>query len=203
MASAPSTVLEQRREQMFPQLTPAQVDVAKRFGGTSRKFGPDEIIVQFGQVGAPAWLVLAGHIAVARKDPFGTREEITQHLPGMMGGELSQLAGGPSFVEARAAPEGCEAMPFDASHIRSLIVGNTEVGELLMRAFILRRVALIQAGAGTVILGRSDGVDSLRLQNFLRRNGIPYTVLDPQTDRDGAQLIERLAIGATDLPIAV
>src|SRR6185295_18418864 len=134
---------------------------------------------------------------------FGNREDIVHHLPGMMAGELSQLAGGPSFVEARAAPEGCEAIPFDASHIRSLIVGHAEVGELLMRAFILRRVALIQAGAGTVIIGRSDSADSIRLQNFLRRNGIPHTVLDPEADTEGAELVERLAVNAADLPIAV
>jgi thioredoxin reductase (NADPH) len=203
MAFAPSTVLEQRREQMFPQLTPTQIEVAKRFGGTPRRFGPNEVIVSFGGAGAPAWLVLSGHIAVARRDAFGNREDIVHHLPGMMAGELTQLAGGPSFVEARAAPEGCEAMPFDATHIRSLIVGNAEVGELLMRAFILRRVALIQVGAGTVILGKSDGAASMRLQNFLRRNGIPHTVLDPHSDRDGAELVERLAITAADLPIAV
>ena len=203
MAFAPSTVLEQRREQMFPQLMPAQVDAAKRFGGTPRRFGPNEVIVHFGEVAAPAWLVLSGYIAVARQDPLGNRDDITRHLPGMMAGELSQLAGGPSFVEARAAPEGCEAMPFDAAHVRSLIVGQAEVGELLMRAFILRRVALIQAGAGTVLIGRSNGADLMRLQNFLRRNGIPHTVLDPETDREGAEIIERLAIAAADLPIAV
>jgi len=203
MAFANSAVLEQRREQMFPQLTPAQITVARRFGGQPRRFEPNEIIVSLGEVGAPAWLVLSGHIAVARKDPFGNREEIVHHMPGMMAGEVSQLAGGPSFVEGRAAPEGCEAMPFDASHIRSLIVGSADVGELLMRAFILRRVALIQAGAGTVILGKSDGADSMRLQNFLRRNGIPHTVLDPDKDPDGAELVERLAISAADLPIAV
>jgi thioredoxin reductase (NADPH) len=203
MAFASSAVIEQRREQMFPQLTPAQVEVAKRFGGTPRRFGPDEVIVERGAVGASAWLVVSGHIAVARHDPFGNREDIVHHLPGMMAGELSQLAGGPSFVEARAAPEGCEAIPFDASHIRSLIVGHAEVGELLMRAFILRRVALIQAGAGTVIIGRSDSADSIRLQNFLRRNGIPHTVLDPETDTEGAELVERLALNAADLPIAV
>lgn len=203
MAFAPSTVLEQRREQMFPQLTPAQLEAAKRFGGTPRRFAPNEVIVTFGEVGASAWLVLSGHIAVARKDPFGNRDDIVQHLPGMMAGEVSQLAGGPSFVEARASPEGCEAMPFDGTHIRSLIVGNADVGELLMRAFILRRVALIQAGAGTVILGKSDGADSMRLQNFLRRNGLPHLVLDPDRDREGAELVERLAISAADLPIAV
>jgi thioredoxin reductase (NADPH) len=203
MAFASSAVFEQRREQMFPQLTPAQVEVAKRFGGPARRFEPNEVIVSFGEVGAPAWLVLSGHIAVARKDPFGNREDIVHHMPGMMAGEVSQLAGGPSFVEGRAAPEGCEAMPFDASHVRSLIIGSADVGETLMRAFILRRVALIQAGAGTVILGRSDGALSMRLQNFLRRNGIPHMVLDPETDHDGAELVERLAISASDLPIAV
>jgi thioredoxin reductase (NADPH) len=94
-------------------------------------------------------------------------------------------------------------MPFNASHLRSLIVGNAEVGEILMRAFILRRVALIQANVGTVIIGKSGGADSLRLQNFLRRNGIPHNVLDPETDKDAAELVERLAIQDADLPIAV
>src|SRR3569833_2623000 len=111
MADAPPLALEQRREQMFPQLTPAQVDVAKRFGGTPRRFGPNELIVHFGQVGSPAWLVLAGHIAVARQDPLGNRQEITQHLPGMMAGELTQLAGGPAGGGARAAPGGGGAGP--------------------------------------------------------------------------------------------
>ena len=203
MAFAPSTVLEQRREQMFPQLSPAQVEAAKRFGGTPRRFGPNEAVFHIGDIAAPAWLVLSGHIEVARKDAFGNREVITRHLAGMMAGELSQLAGGPSYVEGRASPEGCEVMPFDATHLRSLIVGHAEVGEVLMRAFILRRVALIQAGAGTVIIGRTDGADSMRLQNFLRRNGIPHMVLDPGVDHDAADLVERLAIKPADMPIAV
>jgi len=179
MAFAPSTLVERRREQMFPQLTPAQVEAARRFGGTPRRFGPGELIVSFGEVAAPAWLVLSGYLEVIRKDALGNRDVITRHLPGMMAGELSQLAGGPSFVEGRASPEGCEVMPFDGAHLRALIVGQAEVGEVLMRAFILRRVALIESGAGTVLIGKSDSVDSMRLQGFLRRNGIPHTVLDP------------------------
>ncbi len=63
-----------------------------------------------------------------------------------------------------------------------------------MRAFILRRVALIEVGAGTVILGKADGADSIRLQNFLRRNGVPHTVLDPDSDECAAHIIERLGI---------
>jgi thioredoxin reductase (NADPH) len=201
MAFAPSTVLERRREQMFPQLTPVHVDIARRFGGPPRKFGPGEILFHLGDVGAPAWLVLNGYIEVARRDALGHREVITRHSTGMMAGEVSQLAGGPSFVEGCASPEGCEVVPFDASHLRSLIVGNAEVGEILMRAFILRRVALIETGSGTVIIGRRDSADALRLRNFLTRNGVPHTVVDPETDTEAAGLIERLAIERRELPI--
>lgn len=203
MAPAQSTLLQRRREQMFPQLTPAQVEAAKRFGGPIRKFGPDETVFHYGDAGVPAWLVLSGHLEIARMDAFGHRDVIIQHLPGMMAGEVSQLAGGPAFVEGRAAPEGCELMPFDATHLRALIIGNAEVGEILMRAFILRRVALIEAGAGTAILGRADSAHSMRLQNFMRRNGIPHTVLDPDTDPEAAQLLERLGIDRSELPMCV
>jgi thioredoxin reductase (NADPH) len=94
-------------------------------------------------------------------------------------------------------------MPFDATHLRALINGNAEVGEILMRALILRRVALIEAGAGTAILGKADSAHSIRLQNFLRRNGIPHTVLDPDTDKEAGQLMERLGIDPSELPICV
>ncbi len=70
--------------------------------------------------------MLSGYIEVARRDAIGNREVITHHTTGMMAGELSQLAGGPSFVEGRASPEGCEVIPFDATHLRALIVGNAE-----------------------------------------------------------------------------
>ncbi len=203
MAFAPSTVLERRREQMFPTLTPRQVELARGFGGSRRRYEPNEMVIRFGQVGAPAQLVLTGALAVYRRDVMGNRELITSHAPGQMAGETTQLAGGPSFVEVVAGPEGCEAILFDAPHVRSLMIGSADVGEMMMRAFILRRVALIEAGAGSVILGRSDSMDVSRLQNFLSRNGLPYTLLDPRRDAEAAQLIERLAINEADLPMAV
>jgi thioredoxin reductase (NADPH) len=203
MAFVHSTVLERRREQMFPQLTPAQVEVAKRFGGSVRRFAANETVVRFGDLAAPAWLVLSGALEIARKDALGNREVITCHQPGMMAGEVGQLGGGPSFVEGRAGPEGCELMTFDAGHLRALIVGHAEVGEVLMRAFILRRVALIEAGAGTVILGRSDSAHAMRLQTFLRRNGIPHTVLDPGADPEAAAMVERLGIDSSELPLCI
>jgi thioredoxin reductase (NADPH) len=203
MAFAVSTVLERRREQMFPTLTPAQVEAARRFGGPLRRFAPNEVAVHFGQVGAPALLVLTGYLEVSRRDVLGDTELITMHGPGQMAGEISQLAGGPSFVQQVASPEGCEAIPYDAAQLRSLMIGHAEVGEIVMRAFILRRVALIEVGAGSVILGRADSADTIRLQTFLTRNAVPYTLLDPEEDEQAAQLIERLAIKRDDLPLAL
>jgi thioredoxin reductase (NADPH) len=94
-------------------------------------------------------------------------------------------------------------MPFDAAQIRALVVATADIGEMIMRAFILRRVLLIQAGAGVVLLGAAVSTDALRLQNFLRRNAVPYTMLDPDTDQDAAHLIQRLGISRNELPLAI
>jgi len=203
MSFHPSAVLERRREQMFPTFTTAQVEAARRFGSAPRRFEPGQVLYPIGEVGTPAMLVLQGYIEVYRRDALGNLERITCHMPAQIAGETSQLAGGPTYVEGRAGPEGCEAVPFNAAQVRALIVGNAEVGEILMRAFILRRVALIEAGAGTVLIGHEDAADSLRLQNFMRRNAVPHVLLDPATDREAQQIVERLAIREQDLPIVL
>ena len=93
---------------------------------------------------------------------------------GQFTGEMSELSGRGTLASGRAGPEGCTALPFDAAHIRALIVGSAELGEILMRAFILRRVGLLQAdGAGSVLIGIPGTADLGRLQNFLSRNGYP------------------------------
>jgi len=199
----PSSLIDRRREQMFPVLTSAQVESARRFGGAPLAFEAGKTIFTLGQLACPALLVMAGSIEIVRRDGLGHSSVVTTHGPNQIAGELSQLAGGPSLVEVRAGPEGCVAVPFDAAQLRSLIIGNAEVGEILMRAFILRRVHLIESGSGTVIVGAADSPDALRLQNFMRRNGIPHTSLDPRTDAEAQQLIERLRVPQSELPLAL
>src|SRR3984885_1804847 len=174
---------------MFPVLNPKQIAVARGFGSEPRRFQSTEIVFELGQLGAPAYLVLSGSIEVAKRDPLGHTSAITTHGPGELTGEISQLAGGPSLAQGRAGVQGAEAVPFDSAQLRTLVVSTAEIGETIMRALILRRVFLIESGAGLVLLGKGTAPDTVRLQNFLRRNGVPYTLLDPEEKSDTAHLV--------------
>lgn len=202
-ATPSSSILGQRWAQIFPVFDPAQRAVARRFGGEPRAFGPHALVFELGQAGVPAWLVIRGSIEVSRRDRLGDITSVTTHGPGELTGEISQLAGGPSLARGVAGSVGAEAVPFDAAQVRALVVACAEVGDAVMRAFILRRAFLIETGAGVVLLGHADSPESLRLQHFLRRNAVPRTMLDPSTDPDADQVIQRLAISKAELPIAL
>jgi thioredoxin reductase (NADPH) len=97
-------------------------------------------------------------------------------------GELAQLAGRPSLVDAYAQ-ERVEALIIPQERLQALLIGEAYLGERIMRAMILRRVGLLETGAGgPVIVGRAEDGDVLRLERFLRRNGNPYLRLDPEND---------------------
>lgn len=169
--SPPASLIERRREQMFPVLDSMQIGLARRFGGEPRRFKPQEIVFKIGQIGASAYLVLSGSIEVARRDGLGRMSTITTHGPGELTGEVDQLAGGPSLAEGRAGVDGVEAAPFDAAQVRALVVATADVGEAVMRAFILRRVFLIETGAGLVLLGAGDGRAGSRGRHYRRGHG--------------------------------
>jgi thioredoxin reductase (NADPH) len=203
------TLLDSRRNQMFPTLDPVEVEAARRFAsGDSRTFDPGEIVFDVGERDAPAWLVLRGTIEVVRRDGLDRETPIVVDGPGQFTGEVSQLAGRASLAAGRAGPGGCTALPFDAAHLRALVIGSADIGETVMRAFILRRVGLIEtAGAGSVLLGHPGAPDLVRLQGFLTRNGYPNTVLDADDATDsatgGRELIRRFGVQAGDLPVMI
>ena len=198
-----NSILEQRAAQMFPVLDAAHIETARRFGGAPRQFAPGEIVFALGQREAPAFLVLSGSIETVRRDGMGHENVITAHRAGQFSGELTQLTGAPTLAEGRAGAKGCTAIAFDSGQLRALLIGSAEIGEILMRAYILRRVGLFETGAGIVLFGQADESYSLRLQNFMRRNGVPHTVVDPKEDAEAAAFLDRLQIGAEDLPLAV
>ncbi|HEY6870366.1 MAG TPA: FAD-dependent oxidoreductase [Novosphingobium sp.] len=194
-----------REHQMFPSLSAAQMDAARRFAsGPPRRFEPGEALYEIGDHDAPAWLVLEGTIEVSRRDGVANQAHLTTHTPGQFSGEVNQLAGRASIAAGHAGAQGCLAIPFDPAHLRALMIGSAELGEIVMRAFILRRVGLIEeGGAGTILIGDPESADVVRLQVFLTRSGYPNTVVDVAADPDGRQLVERLGVLAGELPLVV
>ncbi|WP_157218268.1 FAD-dependent oxidoreductase [Flavisphingomonas formosensis] len=194
-----------REHQMFPVLSTAQIETAKRFAsGPERIFQPGEEVYAIGDRDAFSWLVLDGAIEVFRRDGLDQEARITIHGVGQFSGEVNQLAGRGSIAAGRAGPEGCTAVPLDPPHLRALMIGSAELGEIVMRALILRRVGLIaEGGAGTVLIGDPNGADLLRLQGFLTRSGYPNLVLDGATDSHGRAFLERMAVRPEELPLVV
>jgi thioredoxin reductase (NADPH) len=147
--------------------------------------------------------VLSGKVEVTQGSGLDRREIIVTHGPGQFSGELAQLSDRPSLVGAEAV-EPVDALVIRPSRLRDLMVQEAELGERIMRALILRRVGLLETGAGgPVIVGRADHVDVLRLQGFLTRNGQPHRVLDADSDPCAKTLIERFHVDPHHLPIVL
>jgi thioredoxin reductase (NADPH) len=197
-------LLEDRKSQLFPTLTPRQLEFAVRFAsGPARRFEAGEKVFDVGDRNAGVWLVAEGGIIATRRDGLGRELLFATCGPGQFSGEVSELGGQASLAAACAAPEGCVAYPFDAPHLRALLIGSADIGELMMRAFILRRVALLESGSvGSVILGEAGSSDTVRLRGLLSRNGYPHSFIDADGP-GGKGLVGRLGVQADDLPILI
>jgi thioredoxin reductase (NADPH) len=196
-------LIDTQREQMFPVLTAQQVRAAERFAsGVARRFEASEVIFDVGQRDVPAWLVLDGSLQIWQRDGRGREVSITVEVAGQFSGEVNQLVGKPTLNIARAGPDGLVALPFDATHLKALIVGSAEIGEVIMRALILRRVGLIEAGGSVcVLIGPPRDPQLLRLQGFLTRNSYPVTILDSDADAEGQDLVRQFGMSPDDLPV--
>jgi thioredoxin reductase (NADPH) len=202
MALPPQSIIERRRDQMFPDLDPLELERVRRFGEV-RSFAAGEALFTTGHVGAGFFVILAGKVDVTQRDQSGQPNLIVTHGPGQFMGELAQLAGRPSLADATAR-EPVQALLIPPDRLRALLVAEADLGERIMRALILRRVGLLETGAGgPVIVGRADNGDVLRLEGFLRRNGQPHRMLNPETDAEAKALIERFHVDPGQLPIVL
>ena len=196
------SIIESRRHQIFPTLEASEIERVRRFGEV-RTYGAGEALVTVGQVGPGLMIVLAGEIDVTQRDENGRRELIVTHGPGAFTGELAQLEGEPVLVDVHAQTP-VEALVIAPNRLRALLIAEADLGERIMRAMILRRVSLIESGAGgPVIVGRAEHGDVLRLEGFLRRNGHPHHRLDPERDPAARALIERFHVDPGQLPIVL
>jgi len=202
MSVSTPSILDRRRDQLFLILEPAEIERVRRFG-TVRSYRSGEALAKVGEVSPGLVIFLAGHVDVTRRDQSGLRAPIVSYGPGAFMGELAQLSGRPALVDASAQGP-VEALIIPPEQLRALLIAEAELGERIMRALILRRVAILETGAGgPVIVGRAENGDVLRLQGFLRRNGHPYQRLDPETDADAKVLIERFHVDPGQLPIVL
>src|SRR6202051_1614088 len=187
---------------MFPNLEASEVERVRRFGEV-QSFDDGDALATGGNIGHGLSIILAGEVDVTQQDRSGRGALIVTHGPGAFLGELAQLAGRPSLVDARARGP-VQALIISPDRLRALLIAEAELGERIMRALILRRVGLLETGTGgPVIIGRSESGDVLRLENFLRRNGHPHQKLSAGTDPEAKALIERFHGDPGQLPIVL
>src|SRR5712672_451501 len=202
MSEPKPSIIDTRRAQMFPILADAEIERMRRFG-EPRSYAKGDALAKVGEVGPGFTIILAGEVDITRHDGSGHPDLIVTHEAGAFMGELAQLAGRPALVDAHARGP-VEALIIRPDRLRALLVAEAELGERIMRALILRRVGLLETGAGgPVIVGRPENGDVLRLEGFLRRNGHPHQRLNPDIDPEAKALIERFHVDASELPIVL
>jgi thioredoxin reductase (NADPH) len=202
MALQSQSIREARHDQIYPTLDPLEIERVRRFGEV-RSFAAGEPLWIVGQVAPGLMVILAGEVAVTDRDTFDNHKPIVIHGPGNFLGELALLSGRPALVDATARGA-VEAVIIPPERLRALMIAEAELGERIMRALILRRVAILQAGVGgPIILGRPENGDVLRLEGFLRRNGHPHHLLNPEADASAKVLIERFHVDPGQLPIVL
>ncbi|MDE2329704.1 MAG: FAD-dependent oxidoreductase [Bradyrhizobium sp.] len=191
-----------RHEQTFPALTPQEIARMRRFAEV-RKYKDGEKLFQTGKPGPGMFVVLSGHVTLTQRDGLGHVTPIIDQGPGQFLAEIGQLSGRVALVDGQAEGD-VETLLIPPAQLRALLVAEADLGERIMRALILRRVNLIQAGAGgPVLIGPADSSGVIRLRGFLTRNGSPHHLLDPKTDHDAAEVIARYSPSSTDWPLVV
>ncbi len=200
MAETPYPV--ERVEQMFPRLTPAQLERVLHLG-RRRAVQDGEVLFRQGDEGVSFYVLLRGELDIVRPELGGGESLVVRHGPGEFTGETTMLSGRRALVTGRAHGDG-EVVEIAPAALRQLVVTDAEVSELLMRAFILRRVALISRHLGDVVLvGSRHDAGTLRISEFLTRNGHPHVYLDVERDEGARAIVEQFHLRPEDIPVLV
>jgi len=186
----------------FPILTPAQIArVAAR--GRVRRIPAGDIVYEAGKPVAHFLVITTGHIEAVQPTAAGGDLPIVVHGPGAFTGEVNMLSGRPSLARGRAV-EATEAIELDREQLLALVQTDSELSEIIMRAFILRRVALIARGVGdAVLLGSTHCAGTLRIKEFLTRNGYPHTTIDLDNDPSVQDTLDRFHVTMAELPVLI
>ena len=200
MASFPPSALDPAT-QAFPTLTAAQIDRIRPLA-RERAVANGEILFEPDSVSVPFFVLLSGKMEIVQPDLNGERA-IAKHGPGEFTGEVNMISGQRSLVRGRVTEPGI-FLEVNAEGLRSLVAKDAELGDIFMRAFILRRLELIRSGYGNaILLGSRHSAKTLELREFLSRNGYPYTYVDLDEDRTSQGLLDRFGVKASEVPVVI
>jgi len=197
----PSINTPDRQAQAFPVLTPAQIDRIRPYG-ISRAMRAGEILFEPGELGMPCFVVLSGKLEILMTRLSGEHVLVT-YGSGGFSGEMVMISGARSLSRGRVAEPG-EFLEVSGDALRTLIAKDAELGDIFMRAFILRRLALVTEGLGNVIImGSRHSANTLRLREFLTRNSHPHTYVDLDSDTAAQELLDRFNLKIEEIPVVI
>ena len=188
-------------DDMFPALTlEQQARVAAH--GRVRQVEGAETVVEANAEPNKFFFVVTGQLNLVRVSE--DREDVVAVCrPGMFTGELNVLSGRPGLLRIQAA-ETSELIEIDRERLVALIQTDSELSDIFLRAFILRRLELIARGVSDLVLiGSSHSLDTFRIKEFLTRNYQPYSYIDLERDADVQELLDRFKVAIADLPVLI
>jgi thioredoxin reductase (NADPH) len=194
-------VSPERAALMFPTLTPGQIARVEAHGST-RPVRQGEVLIEAGDQTVPFLIVKAGQIEIVSGSGDGERVVVV-HGPGAFTGEANMLLGRPALMRARVSAAG-EVIELTRGDLLTLIQTDIEIGDILMRGFIYRRLELIAQRIGDVVLlGSVHCAATLRIKEFLIRNGHPFSYIDLDSEPDVEALLDRLHVASADIPVLI
>src|SRR5580692_112634 len=189
------------QEQAFPALTPSQIDRIRPIGQI-RQTKVGEILFEPGDPTARFFVLLSGALEIVQPTVTGERLIVT-HQAGSFTGEMTMISGRGALARGRVTAAG-EFLELSPEALRTLVARDEELSGIFMRAFILRRVLLISSGGGNVILlGSRHSAKTLRLREFLTRNGHPHTYIDLDTETGAQELLDRFTVTLDEIPVVI
>jgi thioredoxin reductase (NADPH) len=201
MSSVPIPSFIDERTQAFPVLTPHQIDRVRALSKL-RPVTTGEVLFSPDDTNVPFFVLLSGAMDIVQPGLTGERL-IAAHSPGEFTGEMTMITGHRCLVTGRITKPG-EFLELSAAGLRSLIAKDAELSEIFMRAFILRRLELIRQGRGNlVLLGSRYSAHTLRLREFLTRNGQPYAYVDLDADKTSQELLDQFHIAPHEIPVII
>jgi thioredoxin reductase (NADPH) len=193
--------IEQRRAQMFPRLGDAGIERTRRFG-TLESWKAGETMFRAGEPGLGIRVILRGNVLLTRRDGLGQSQFFAELGEGQFLGETAQLTGKPYLVDAYALKD-VDAILISPTQLRALLIEEAQLGEIIMRALIVRRAELVREGSGPVLIGPATDTKTLALEGFFRRVNHPYRLVDTGSDAETVSVLSKLPDWRESTPIVV